>query len=572
MQGTEMTPPSDVESLSVVPADAAQQTNESRAERDGDVSITYSGAEEARFSWQRLLMFAGPGLLISIAYVDPGNLESDLQTGYLAGYSLAWLIVWSTVLGFIVQLLAVRLGVVTHKHLALHCRAVYPAVPRYVLWLMAEIAIIGSDIQEVIGSAIAINLLGFIAFGVSIPLWAGVLITGVDTFLLLTLERLGVRWLEAFFAVLVATMTMSFGWMYVKADCDTVELLKGAAVPTIQSAYFSTALGIVGSLVMPHNIFLHSSLVLSRKIDTTSDGAKSEAIKYNAVESAVSLAITVVINLSVMSVFAAGFHGKDIDDVGLSTAGRYLGEEFGQAMEIIWAIGLFAAGQSSTMTGTYTGQFVMSGFLNLHVSPFKRALITRSVAMVPTLLVAVLCAGSNSIDLMNQALNVLQSVQLPFALLPVLYISTREHIMGTKFVLKSFFRIFVQGICGVLLVINLYVASTTFTSLSHGHPGLLLLTVVVCAVYAAFVAYLLIGPHRVQHWLAMSENRVAVVLRKAFGRQFAVYDEDEVVQEEASVELPGAPREAVPVIADATDAVSPARAPQRATRARRAGR
>ena len=158
---------------------------------------------------------------MSIAYVDPGNLEADLQTGALTGYSLAWLILWSTALGFLVQLLSMRLGIVTHKHLAEHCRDVYPTVPRVVIWLMIEAAIIGSDIQEVIGSAIAIQLLT----GGVVPLWGGVLITGVDTFVLLLLERFGVRKLEAFFAVLVATMTASFGVMYVQAGANTGELL-----------------------------------------------------------------------------------------------------------------------------------------------------------------------------------------------------------------------------------------------------------------------------------------------------------------------------------------------------------
>lgn len=169
---------------------------------------------------------------MSIAYVDPGNLESDLQQGAQTGYMLGWVIVWSTALGFLVQLLAVRLGIVTSKHLAQHCRDVYPPVPRVALWLMVEVAIIGSDIQEVIGSAIAIRLLS----GGAVPLWAGVLITGVDTFFLLFLERLGARKLEAFFAVLVATMTVSFGVMYVQADCPTGEVLLGALVPRIRRA------------------------------------------------------------------------------------------------------------------------------------------------------------------------------------------------------------------------------------------------------------------------------------------------------------------------------------------------
>jgi natural resistance-associated macrophage protein 2 len=331
------------------------------------VTIEYDGQDDKlTFSMKRLMKFAGPGLLMSIAYVDPGNLESDLQTGARTGYTLGWLVFWSTFLGFLVQLLAMRLGIVTNKHLAQHCRDVYPVAPRIFLWLMTEVAIIGSDIQEVIGSAIAIQLLSNSA----VPLWAGVLITGVDTFFLLFLEKLGARKLEAFFGVLVATMTASFGVMYVKAKCPTADVLLGVLLPKMRSSDLDIAMGVVGALVMPHNIFLHSALVQSRKIDMSSKVAKREAILYNAIESGASLGITVVINLFVVAVFAAGFHGTDaVKDVGLSSAGTYLGARFGEVTKIIWAIGLLAAGQSSTMTGTYTGQFVMSGFMDLQVGP-----------------------------------------------------------------------------------------------------------------------------------------------------------------------------------------------------------
>jgi natural resistance-associated macrophage protein 2 len=187
-------------------------------------------------------------------------------------------------------------------------------------------------------------------------------------------------------------------------------------------------------------------------------------------------------------------------------------------MKYIWAIGLFAAGQSSTMTGTYTGQFVMSGFMELHVSPMMRALITRSVALVPTLAVAVAYAGTNEMDALNQGLNVLQSIQLPFALLPVLYISTREDVMGSIFVVRSHFRRAVQLICGALLVVNLYLVATTVLAISHT-PLTLLGTIGFCTVYASFVAYLLIGPVAVNHWCAASPHRWAQLVSVFLGRE-----------------------------------------------------
>eukprot|EP00892_Ulva_mutabilis_P003688 jgi/Ulvmu1/1691/UM116_0002.1 len=487
------------------------------------VTIGYGALENNGkfvFSWQRLFMFAGPGLLMSIAYIDPGNLESDLQTGFRAGYRLGWIVLWSTVLGFIVQLLAMRLGIVTGKHLAEHCRNVYPMFPRIVLWLMTEVAIIGSDIQEVIGSAIAIQLLS----NGALPLWVGVLVTGVDTFFLLYLERFGVRKLEAFFATLVAIMTVSFGVMYFKAECPTDEVIIGTVVPRIRWAHMDIAVGIVGALVMPHNIFLHSALVQSRKIDVSAAGAKHEAIVYNAIESAASLAVTVVINLSLMSVFASGFYGESsIPEVGLSTAGRHLGDRFGPAMKYIWAIGLFAAGQSSTMTGTYTGQFVMSGFMEMHVSAWLRACITRSVALVPTLAVAIAYAGTNEMDTLNQGLNVLQSVQLPFALIPVLYMSTRADVMGPEFVLKRTFRTCVQLICGLLLVLNLSLVAYYLVGGLVANAWLGLLTLSFCACYAGFVIYLLFGPGNTYDWLAKHDSPVSRLACRWFGRERGVH-------------------------------------------------
>jgi NRAMP (natural resistance-associated macrophage protein)-like metal ion transporter len=231
---------------------------------------------------------------------------------------------------------------------------------------MAEVAIIGSDIQEVIGSAIAISLLS----NGSIPLWAGVLTTAVTAFILLFVERWGYRALESLFGGLIGIMVVAFAVMYAKAGVPALEVLEGFALPRLPRAAIPQAVALVGSLIMPHNIYLHSALVQTRRLHASSASTKREALTYFGLESAIALFIAVLINLFVIAVFAAGFYGSGADDIGLATAGLHLGERFGGFVVYIWALGLLAAGQSSTMTGTYTGQFVMAGFLDLQINPW----------------------------------------------------------------------------------------------------------------------------------------------------------------------------------------------------------
>ncbi|RYQ80795.1 hypothetical protein Ahy_Scaffold1g106960 isoform E [Arachis hypogaea] len=388
--------------------------------------------EAPPFSWKKLWLFTGPGFLMSIAFLDPGNLEGDLQSGAIAGYSLLWLLMWATLMGLLIQLLSARLGVATGRHLAELCREEYPPWARIVLWLMTELALIGSDIQEVIGSAIAIRILsnGFV------PLWAGVVITALDCFIFLFLENYGVRKLEAFFAVLIGIMALSFAWMFGEAKPNGVDVLLGVLVPKLSSRTIKQAVGVVGCIIMPHNVFLHSALVQSRQIDQSKKGRVQEALNYYSIESTLALAVSFIINIFVTTVFAKGFYGTEIaDSIGLVNAGTYLQEKYGGGLFpilYIWGIGLLAAGQSSTITGTYAGQFIMGGFLNLRLKKWVRALITRCCAIIPTMIVALIFDTSEeSLDILNEWLNVLQSVQIPFALIPLLCLVSKEQIMGT---------------------------------------------------------------------------------------------------------------------------------------------
>ncbi|KAI6695162.1 hypothetical protein NL676_022872 [Syzygium grande] len=444
------------------------------------------------FSWRKLWLFSGPGLLMSIAFLDPGNLEGDLQAGAVAGYSLLWLLMWATAMGLLVQLLAARLGVATGRHLAELCREEYPTWARLALWFMAEVALVGADIQEVIGSAIALNIL---SNGV-LPLWSGVIITAADCFIFLFLENYGVRKLEAVFAVLIAVMALSFAWMFGEAKPSGVELLLGVLIPKLSSKTITQAVAVLGCIIMPHNLFLHSALVQSREIDRTKKGLVQEAINYNTIESSAALAVSFIINLFVTAVFAEGFYGTALaDSIGLVNAGNYLQEKFGGGVipiVYIWGIGLLAAGQSSTITGTYAGQFIMGGFLNIRLRKWVRALITRSCAIVPAMIVALAFDTSeDSLDVMNEYLNVLQSVQIPFALIPLLCLVSKEELMGS-FRIGPFLQVIAWLVAALVMAINGYLLVDFFSS--DVELGAIFGTVVcvVAVAYISFIIYLVL--------------------------------------------------------------------------------
>lgn len=462
------------------------------------------------FSFRKLWAFTGPGFLMSIAYLDPGNIESDLQSGSVAGFKLLWVLLLATIIGLLLQRLAARLGVVTGLHLAEMCNRQYPKVPRIILWIMVELAIIGSDMQEVIGSAIAINLL---SMGI-IPLWGGVLITIVDTFFFLFLDKYGLRKLEAFFGLLITIMGITFGYEYIRVKPDQGQLLKGMFFPYCDGCgtpQLEQAVGIVGAVIMPHNMYLHSALVKSRDINRSNKKEVREANKYFFIESSIALFISFLINVFVVTVFAEAFFGKtnadvreqcfnqtsggqsvlfpnntDILKVDIYKGGVVLGCYFGPAALYIWAVGILAAGQSSTMTGTYSGQFVMEGFLNLKWSRFRRVILTRSIAIIPTLFVSIF-QDVEHLTGMNDFLNVLMSLQLPFALIPVLTFTSLRPVMND----------FANGlgwkIAGGILIlivcsINMYFVVVYVSSL--GYLAYYIGAAILSVAYLCFVGYL----------------------------------------------------------------------------------
>nr|CAD7393210.1 unnamed protein product [Timema cristinae] len=393
-------------------------------------------AYEPPFSFRKLWSFTGPGFLMSIAYLDPGNIESDLQSGTVAKYKLLWVLLSATVVGMFMQRLSARLGVVTGLDLAEMCYQKYPTIPRFGLWLMVEIAIIGSDMQEVIGTATAIYMLS----SKVIPLWAGVLITIVDTLTFLGLDQYGLRKLELLFGVLIALMAVTFGYEYVVSTPSQGDVVKGMFYPWCEqcdSSALLQAVGIIGAVIMPHNLYLHSALVKSRHVDKHSTEKVREANMYYFIESATALFISFIINVFVVSVFAHGLNGKtnnelnntELIDADLYKGGVFLGCTFGAAAMYIWAVGILAAGQSSTMTGTYTGQFAMAGFLNLNWPRWKIIAIARTLAIIPTFFTA-FYNDIDSLTDMNDFLNATMSLQLPFAVFPVIAFTSNPKIMG----------------------------------------------------------------------------------------------------------------------------------------------
>ena len=391
--------------------------------------------DDDSFSLRKFAAFVGPGFLMCIAYVDPGNFESNLQAGCQFGYSLLWVLLWATLMGLYIQALSVRLGLATGWHLARVMRDEYPTPVRYSLWIVTELAIIASDVPEVIGTALALKLI----FG--LPTVWGVLVTSASTLLFLALQQFGVRKLEAFMGSLVGVMSVCFvAQMGMLEGGDGGEVIKGIVVPIFQNgkALF-IGISIIGAVVMPHNLFLHSALVLSRSFELGERSVR-RALKYNVAESALALAVTLVINFAVTIVAAQSIKDADFDDPTgekrrgiidrpLQNAPDMLKDVLGKSAKGLFAAALLASGQSSTITGTYAGQFVMEGFLEIKINPVLRAFLTRTCAILPSLLVTII-AGDEYAEFLIVISSVFLSFQLPFALIPLVKFCGSEKIVG----------------------------------------------------------------------------------------------------------------------------------------------
>jgi manganese transport protein len=376
--------------------------------------------------FRKILAFFGPAYLVSVGYMDPGNWATDIAGGSQFGYALLWVLLMSNLMALLLQSLSARLGIVTQRDLAQASRETYSKPINYILYFLAEIAIAACDLAEVLGMAIGINLL------FDIPLIEGVLITVLDTFLLLFLINKGIRKMEAFIIVLVAIIGFSFVFEMIFAEPELDKVLYGL-VPSIPSeTALYIAIGIIGATVMPHNLYLHSSLVQTRKFDRSPAGIK-QALKYNFFDSAIALNLAFFVNAAILILAAATFYKNGMFEVAeIQDAHRFLQPLLGTKWApILFAVALIAAGQSSTITGTLAGQIVMEGYLNLRIQPWVRRIITRLIAIVPAVIVILIYGESVTGKLLILS-QVILSLQLGFAIIPLI------HFVSDKTKMKGF--------------------------------------------------------------------------------------------------------------------------------------
>ena len=408
--------------------------------------------------WRKLLAFSGPGFLVAVGYMDPGNWATDLQGGARFGYTLLSVIMASNLMAILLQHLCVKLGIATGRDLAQACRDHYSRPTVWFLWILCELAIAACDLAEVVGSAIALQLL----FG--IPLFWGCLITVADVIAVLLLQNKGFRYIEAVVVILIATI----GTCFIAELLFSRPGLAGIALGFIPNAeivkdhnMLYVSIGILGATVMPHNLYLHSSIVQTRKYEQTA-GGKSEAIKFATIDSTVALMFALFINAAILVLAAAAFHWSGHRDVAaIQDAYQLLGPVLGTgAASAIFALALLASGQNSTLTGTLAGQVVMEGFLNLRLRPWLRRMITRAIAIVPALCVIGYFGESKTTDLIV-ASQVVLSLQLGFAVWPLMRFTGDKTKMG-KFANPPWVKLAGWTTAGIIIVLNAKLLFDTF--------------------------------------------------------------------------------------------------------------
>jgi len=418
--------------------------NEERSLSEVHSSVTIP---EQRGFLRRLFAFAGPAYLVAVGYMDPGNWATDIAAGSRYGYALVWVLVMSNAMAILLQSLSARLGLVSGRDLAQACRDRYPASVNVALWILCEVAIAACDLAEVIGSAIGLQLL----FG--IPLMYGVLITALDTFLILFLHQAGIRKMEAFILVLVATIASCFLFEILVSRPDLPGIARGVlpSLPDSDALYF--AIGILGATVMPHNLYLHSSLVQSRRVEKTARGIH-QSLKFNLIDSVVALNLALFINAAILIMAAAVFHRAGLFDVAaIQDAHQLLAPIVGSALApILFAVALISAGQSSTITGTLAGQIVMEGYVNIRLRPWLRRIVTRAVAIVPAVLTIVLFGDRATGELLVLS-QVVLSLQLSFAVIPLIHMVSDRKLMGA-FAIRPWVQLLAWTTAGIIVVLN----------------------------------------------------------------------------------------------------------------------
>ena len=419
-----------------------------RAPSDRSLSEVHATVHvpQTRGPWRKLLAFLGPAYLVSVGYMDPGNWATDIAGGSAFGYRLIWVLLMSNLMALLLQSLSSRLGIVRGLDLAQASRHTYPPLINFPLYVLAEIAIAACDLAEVIGMAIGLNLL----FG--IPVLYGVLITALDALIVLFLMNRGVRALEAFIVGLVFIIGLSFLIEIFIVKPEPLDVMRGFVPSALSGKALYIAIGIIGATVMPHNLYLHSALVQTRRIDRSTTGIR-QALRFNLLDTGVALNVAFLVNAAILVLAAAAFHTKGFMNVAeIEDAHQLLRGLFGDLAPTLFAIALIGAGQSSTITGTLAGQIVMEGYLNLRIRPWLRRLITRLIAIVPAI-VAIVFFGEGSLGALLVLSQVVLSLQLGFAIVPLIHFCADRRQMK-EFTIGPITRTLAWLVAGVIIVLN----------------------------------------------------------------------------------------------------------------------
>jgi len=456
-----------------------------RIRQDASLSEVHETVDIAtkKIGWRKALAFFGPAYLVSVGYMDPGNWATDLAGGSQFGYKLIWVLLMSNLMALLLQSLSTRLGIVRGRDLAQANRETYPRGVNFFLYILAEIAIAATDLAEVLGMAIGIHLL------TDLPIIWGVAITVFDTFLLLFLQRLGIRKMEAFIIGLVAVVGLSFLVEIILANPSAPEIAKGfiPSIPNDQALYI--AIGIIGATVMPHNLYLHSALVQTRKIQKTTAGIK-QALKWNNIDSAVALNVAFLVNAAILILAAKVFFSTGRTDVAeLKEAHGLLAGLLGtKVAPSLFAVALIAAGQSSTITGTLAGQIVMEGYLQLRINPWMRRLLTRLLAIVPAMIV-IYIFGENKVDSLLVLSQVILSLQLGFAIIPLIHFVSDKKTMG-EFTIKPYIKILAWLIAIILVYLNIRMVANEIESF-FTTPGNIGWKIIISSSVILFISLLI---------------------------------------------------------------------------------
>lgn len=462
-----------------------------RLKGDESLSEVHESVDVSRkkIGWKQAFAFFGPAYLVSVGYMDPGNWATDLAGGSKFGYTLIWVLLMSNLMALLLQSLSARLGIVRGRDLAQANRETYPRSVNFLLYILAEVAIAATDLAEVLGMAIGINLL------TGLPLIWGVSITVFDTFLLLFLQRLGIRKMEAFIIGLVAIVGLSFLVEIILAKPAFGEIVTGFVpkLPNEQALYI--AIGIIGATVMPHNLYLHSALVQTRKIAKTREGIK-QALKWNFIDSAIALNLAFLVNAAILILAAKVFFESGLTDVAeIKDAHRLLEGLLGNKVApVLFAVALIAAGQSSTVTGTLAGQIVMEGYLRLRINPWMRRLLTRLLAIVPAILVIAI-AGEHQVDSLLILSQVILSMQLGFAIIPLIHFVSDKRTMG-DFVIKPYIQVIAWLVTVILVYLNIRMLTNEISSFFAGSTNIYWKILIIAGglLFLILLAYIIIYP------------------------------------------------------------------------------